>query len=188
MLCLNVRELVLCTTGKDDGLCSWSLFYIFPYNRSFCFPGAAGRATALQPCRLGCPSRSCTRPRATSSPVRPTLEKCIEASWSKLKTTWIVRYLLLHKNGGKVGWSGPGKAENSIKRLLLLVLLNFSSGMKKALLLLFTVVKWIQRYRMLQRGSFRTGLGIPASRIRDFKILSCKQCFSRVLYLKSPWV
>lgn len=53
------------------------------------------------------------------------------------------------------------------------------------MLLLFTVVKWIQHYRMFQRGSFRTGLGIPASRIRDFKILSCEQCFSRVLYLKS---
>lgn len=96
---------------------------------------------------------------------------------------------MFHKDGGKVGSSGPQKAENLIKRLLLLVL-----GLKKKTQKNCTgaVFYGVEVDSALQNApkrpelisNFRVGLGIPVSRIRDFKSLSCEQCFSRVLCLK----
>lgn len=145
MLCLNVRKLVLYTNGEDDGLRRWSLFYIFLCNNSFCFPFASG----VEPQHCSHVDWSANQgPARGGGPhcdvwdqYRRSLSRQTYRSWRQHELSGIFCFTRIE---GRLADLGLGRLKKKT--------VAFSPGIKKTVLLLLTVVKWIHHYRVLQRG------------------------------------
>lgn len=70
-----------------------SIMFLISHRGVFHFHCLFFRKT-VEICPSVYPSRSCTKQRDTSWPVRPTPERCTVASWSRPRTIWTVRLVL----------------------------------------------------------------------------------------------